>query len=262
MPRLYTLFSGSSGNCNYIGSEESGILIDAGRSARQITQALAGYDLDIRNIKAVFVTHEHIDHVKGLKVLSSKYGMKVYASKGTAEALYEKGYVNSGTEIEIVDRNGVELDDMRITAFDISHDCAEGLGYVVETSDGRRTAFATDTGYVTDSMKMAVGGCDTVLIESNHDVQMLQNGAYPYLLKRRILSDVGHLSNDVCADTVTELVKSGSTRFILAHLSRENNMPILARQTAVCALQQNNMKENIDFMLTVASESGNKPIIF
>ncbi|MBR2176065.1 MAG: MBL fold metallo-hydrolase [Clostridia bacterium] len=262
MPRLYPLFSGSSGNCYYIGSAGSGILIDAGRSAKQIENALKENDLDIKNVRAVFVTHEHIDHVKGLRVLASRHGLKVYASEGTVEALREKDLINEKVDIMPIGFDGKETDDMKIRPFEISHDCAQGFGFVVETSDGRKTAFATDTGYVTDSMSKAIRGCDTAVIESNHDVRMLENGLYPYLLKRRILSDIGHLSNDVCAETVTALVKSGSTRFVLAHLSKENNMPELARQTSLCTLEQNGMKQNIDFMLTVAAESNNKPLIY
>ena len=252
MPRLCPLFSGSSGNSYYIGSAESGILIDAGKSAKQIETALKDNDLDIKNVKAIFVTHEHSDHVQGLRVLAFRHNIKVYSSSGTISALYEKELINEKVNISPITLDGLETNDMKIIPFEISHDCCEGFGYIVETADGRKTAFATDTGYISDDMKNALKGCDTVVIESNHDVGMLQNGVYPYILKRRILSNTGHLSNESCANVLTDLVKSGATRFVLAHLSRENNIPELALQTSLCTLQTNGMKQNIDFKLSVA----------
>ncbi len=262
MPRLYPLFSGSSGNCYYLGTNESGILIDAGRSARQIKTALDERELDIKKVRAIFITHEHIDHTKGLRVLASKYGIKVYASRGTIGEMECKGLINDSVDISPITLDGMETDNMRIIPFRISHDCAEGYGYVIETQDGRRTAFSTDTGIISDEIEAALSGCDTVVLESNHDIRMLQNGYYPYPLKKRILSDFGHLSNDCCADTAVKLVKSGTTRFILAHLSKENNMPYLAEQTSICAFEENKMKRNIDYMLTVAAEKDNKYIIY
>lgn len=252
MPRLCPLFSGSSGNSYYIGSATDGILIDAGRSAKQIENALKDNDLDIKNVKAIFVTHEHTDHIQGLRVLASRHKIKVYSSAGTISELYGKELINDKVDISAVTLNGIQTDSMNILPFRISHDCCEGFGYVVETSDGRKTAFATDTGYVSNDMKSALEGCDTVVIESNHDIGMLKNGIYPYILKRRILSDIGHLSNDACSEVLVDLVKKGTTRFVLAHLSRENNIPELALQTSLCSLQSNGMKQNTDFILSVA----------
>ncbi|MGN1458558.1 MAG: MBL fold metallo-hydrolase [Acutalibacteraceae bacterium] len=252
MTRLCPLFSGSSGNSYYIGSADNGILIDAGRSAKQIENALKENDLDIKNVRAIFVTHEHSDHIQGLRVLASRHKIKVYSSMGTISALEEKQLINEKVDISPITFDGVEAAGMNIVPFRISHDCCEGFGYVVESSDGRKTAFATDTGYISNDIKSALCGCDTVVIESNHDVRMLENGIYPYILKRRILSDKGHLSNDSCADELLELVRSGTTRFLLAHLSRENNMPELALQTSLCNLESNGMKRNIDFMISVA----------
>ncbi len=262
MPRLYPLFSGSSGNCYYLGTKESGILIDAGRSAKQIKTALDERELDIKNVRAIFVTHEHIDHTRGLRVLASKYGIKVYASNGTISEMENKALINENVDISPISLDGIETDYMRIIPFRISHDCAEGYGYVAETSDGRKTAFATDTGIISNEIENAVIGCDTVVIESNHDIRMLQNGCYPYELKKRILSEHGHLSNDSCADTAVKLVKNGTTRFVLAHLSKENNMPFLAEQTSICAFEENKMKRNLDYMLTVAAEKDNKYLIY
>ena len=262
MPRLYPLFSGSSGNCYYLGTNESGILIDAGRSAKQIKTALEERELDIKNVRAIFITHEHIDHTKGLRVLASRYGMKVYASDGTIKEMEYKALINESVNISPITLDGMETDDVRITPFRISHDCAEGYGYVVETADGRKTAFATDTGIISSDIESALSGCDTVVLESNHDIGMLQNGYYPYQLKKRILSDHGHLSNDSCADIAVRLARSGTTRFVLAHLSKENNIPFLAEQTSVCAFEENKMKRNLDYMQTVAEEKDNKYLIY
>lgn len=263
MPRLCPLFSGSAGNSYYIGSAESGILIDAGRSAKQITQALTDKGLDINNVKAIFITHEHTDHIKGLKTLASKNKIKVYASVGTIEELIEREYINGKVDISPITLEGIEDFGMRVKPFRLSHDCKEGFGYVVETSDGRKTGFLTDTGIITDEIKSAVKGCDTVLIESNHDEGMLRCGSYPYLLKRRILSDIGHLSNETCAETVNELVQTGTTRIILAHLSQKNNIPYLAQAATLSVLELNGMKQNVDFKLSIAdSENTTKPILY
>lgn len=262
MTRLYPLFSGSTGNCYYLGSQQRGILIDAGRSAKQIENALKDRELDAKNISAVFITHEHSDHIQGVKVFAARYGMKVYASSGTIHQLEQKNMITEKVHIEPIGFEGIETDSIRVRPFRISHDCAEGFGYVAETEDGRKTAFATDTGCITEEISNALTGCDTVVIESNHDVRMLQSGGYPYILKQRILSDVGHLSNEVCAGKLAELVKSGCTRIMLAHLSRENNIPILAEQTALSELHSNGMKRDVDFILKVVPESGSDVILY
>lgn len=254
MTRMCPLFSGSSGNSYYIGTRENGILIDCGRSAKQIENALVNNGLDIKNVRAVFVTHEHSDHISGLRVLASRHHLKVYASMGTISALENKGVVNEKVDISPITFDGIDEAGMFVKPFRISHDCAEGFGFTVETEDGRKTAFATDTGVVTDEMMNELRGCDTVVLESNHDIGMLRCGMYPYILKQRILSDRGHLSNELCAQTAAELVRSGTTRLFLAHLSKENNIPELAKQSSLCALEQNNMKQNIDFMLSVVPE--------
>ena len=254
MPKLCPLFSGSSGNSYYMEAAGRGILIDCGRSAKQLENALAANDIDVRKIQAVFITHEHSDHISGLRVFASRYKLNVFASPGTIQELENKGLLNEKYKVSPITLDGVEVGDMYITPFRISHDCAEGFGYRVETQDGRKTAFATDTGIVTEDIRKALTGCDTVVLESNHDVGMLRCGTYPYVLKQRILSDRGHLSNEVCAETASELVKTGTTRLLLAHLSRENNFPELAMQAALCELEQNGMKQNIDFILSVVPE--------
>lgn len=252
MAKIVPLFSGSRGNSYYISSGGKGILIDAGRSAKQIELALSNNNIDIDTIRAIFVTHEHSDHVQGLRVFSSRHKIKVYSSRGTRAEMERLGIINEKVDISVLDNCGVAIDNMLVRSFATSHDCVGSVGYTVTMSDGNKIALATDTGIVTDEIKEAITGCSAVIIESNHDVGMLMNGAYPYQLKRRILSDSGHLSNDACSNLLPQLVEGGATRFILAHLSRDNNMPLIAENSALYELNQKGMKRNRDFTLMVA----------
>lgn len=255
MARFSSLFSSSSGNCSYIGSAKGGILIDAGVSAKQINLKLDCIGVNPVGIGAIFVTHEHSDHVRGLRVFASKHKIPVYATQGTVDALITSGVANGSFEINPVDSDGVEVNGQLILPFKTSHDSAQSCGFVVTTTDDRKIAVATDTGYVTEETKAAVRGCDLILAESNHDIGMVRNGIYPYLLKRRILSDVGHLSNIDCSNFVTELVKNGTTRIVLGHLSKENNIPDLAFQTSKSALDCAGAVQFKDYILTVAGDS-------
>ncbi len=263
MARFCPLFSGSSGNSYYIGSAREGVLIDAGRSAKQITGMLESCGISRAAVRAVFVTHEHTDHVAGLRVLASRNHLPVYASRGTLDALRTAGYGN-GFEMNVVPEAGVAVAGMKISPFPIPHDSAECVGYRIDTADGRTAALSTDLGCLSDSVRNHIAGADLVVLESNHDVGMLENGPYPYPLKRRILSKTGHLSNDACSTELSGFIRRGSTRVVLAHLSRENNTPELAFQTALCALSMSNMKQGKDFELYVAPRENtmNRMILF
>lgn len=254
MARLYPLFSGSKGNCYYLTCSGKGILIDAGRSAKQIETAMKNNDLDIKDVCGIFITHEHSDHINGLRVLASRYGINVYSSQGTLEYLDKAGILTNKYNSYVLGSRGAETAGMLIKSFRTSHDCCESVGYTVETPDSRKFAIVTDTGRLTDEIISSIKGCDVIVIESNHDVNMLLNGVYPYQLKRRILSDFGHLSNEACSGVLPQLVEGGTTRFVLAHLSGENNMPHIAKQSALCALQERGMKQNLDFTLDIAKE--------
>lgn len=253
MAQFCPLFSGSSGNCYYIsGSGGRGILIDAGVSAKRLTQAMKQMAINPARIEAIFVTHEHSDHVSGLRVFASTIGCKVYSSTGTLTKLHEMGHLSTKFKADIIYNKGVEAAGMYIKPFATPHDTTESIGYTIKTDDQKSAAIATDIGCITDVIRTSLKGSSLVVIESNHDVGMLQNGRYPAYLKRRILSERGHLSNDCCAAELPRLVKEGTTRIFLAHLSRENNLPQLAYQTSLTALEGVGMRENIDFKLDIA----------
>ncbi len=252
MAKFCPLFSSSTGNSVYIGGGDDSILIDVGMTAKQMNEALWNIGVDSDNIRNIFITHEHSDHVKGLKVFTKKCKAKLYMTEGTYKALTKTDALDNADDCGIITSDGVDVGCMHIKPFPISHDTLEPCGYTIELANGRKIAVATDLGIMTDEVLKALMGADLVMLESNHDVNMLQCGGYPYMLKRRILGVKGHLSNDVCAETLTKLIEGGTTRFVLGHLSKENNMPALAYQTSVSALEMVGAKEDSDYLLRVA----------
>lgn len=262
MAKLIPLFSSSKGNSYYIGSKGESILVDAGRNCKQLELALYSNEIDMRTIKAIFVTHEHIDHCSALRVFAKRYDLPIYASKGTLDALIKSNKVDLHTKLyEINDE--IALGDMLIKRVDTSHDAAESCGYHITLSDNRKCAVVTDTGFVTQSALSALKDSSISVIESNHDIEMLKNGPYPYVLKQRVLSMTGHLSNADCAKVLPQLVDSGVTRILLSHLSQENNTRTLALDTSIRSLSAHNMKKDIDYIIDTAPVQYNgKSIIF
>lgn len=260
MARLCPLFSGSSGNSYYIGSPSAGLLIDAGRSARQLEGMLGLCGIDPLAICGILITHEHSDHVSGLRVFAKKYSLPVFASEGTLQALEDS---LEGIELHVAQR-GLQLAGMTVNPFSTSHDCAQPTGYRISTSDKRNFALATDLGYISEEVEEGLLGADFVVIESNHDLEMLRSGGYPPHLKRRILSDKGHLSNTTCSGFLPRLAKSGTRRFLLAHISRDNNSPTLALEASLTTLTQAGYVHEVDFLLDAAKpENGTgKAVIF
>jgi phosphoribosyl 1,2-cyclic phosphodiesterase len=252
MTKFIPLFSGSTGNCLFLGSAVGGILIDAGVSAKRIAGALEFHGLAPAKIAAVFVTHEHGDHVAGLRVFCGRHHVPVFATAGTLRALEQKNLTEK-LSAQSMPTGGVEVNDLLVLPFQTSHDACEPCGYRVEDAAGATFAIATDTGYITDETRSALAGCDTVMLESNHEVNMLLNGPYDYWLKRRVLSDQGHLSNAACAEFLPELLHRGTARFFLAHLSQENNTPELAYTCAESTFQTIGARNGIDYELTVCS---------
>ena len=175
--------------------------------------------------------------------------------------MYDNGYLNDKVNAEKIEYR-LDMCDTEILTFQQSHDSADCIGYRFNLSSGKSVSVCTDTGYVTDNAKEICTGTDLIFIESNHEVSLVQTGSYPYPLKQRILGTRGHLSNYACGEFMQELAKSGTTRFVLSHLSRENNMPDIAYQTTLCALRQEGFKENKDFRLSVSpQENHERPIV-
>lgn len=251
MARFCSLFSSSSGNCTYIGSSSDGILIDAGVSAKRIKQALSDRGLDPSKIRAVFVTHEHTDHIKGIRVFASQFGIPVFATAGTLRGMREADVLNGKFSYHEIGPDGAVCGDLLVKPFKTPHDSYESCGYTVTLPDGRKAGVATDIGHMTNEIMNNLVGCELVMLESNHDVGMLETGSYPYYLKRRILSDTGHLSNEACATAAAQLIERGTTRLFLGHLSAENNHPQLAYQTSLCAIGETGAKIGSDYLLTV-----------
>ena len=226
--RVIFLASGSSGNAALIESGGRGVLLDAGISARETLRRLVAVGASDVRIEALLVTHEHVDHVRGARVLARHLRIPVIATSGTLRAA-EACLVDVPETIAIARSERMGLAGMRVTAFATAHDAAEPVGYGFENRHGRRAVIATDTGVVTEAAAEALSGAHVVGIEANHDLDMLDRGPYPPFLKRRIASDRGHLSNKAAADALGEIGWTGLARVFALHLSEQNNTPQVAR---------------------------------
>lgn len=229
---ITSLYSGSKGNSVLIETKNAKILIDAGKSARALCTALNGIGRSIDEIDAIFITHEHSDHINALEVLLKKHPIPVHAVDISAKKMIQKG-LSLHKELIVCHTPlfSVEIKDMCISSFPTPHDSDFSVGYRIEITSENGSDFigyATDIGYVTDEIKKGLSGCESIVVESNHDEEMLMNGPYPYDLKLRIRSNRGHLSNNSCAELVSELCMGGTKNILLAHLSEENNDPTLA----------------------------------
>lgn len=262
MSKFCSFFSGSSGNCSYISSADTGFLIDAGTSARTILSSIQNNDIEPNTIKGIFITHEHEDHIKGLRVLLKTLKVPVYASQITLDFLIANNHLQPNIPLVVIDdKKPTMIEGSMISAFTTMHDSSHSQGYKFFLPDGRTLAFATDLGKVDESVFLALQKSDVVVLESNYDSNMLDCCNYPYYLKRRIKSEVGHLDNVDCATTIGNLIQHGSTHFILAHLSKECNHPQLALETCKSQLSVHSMKQDIDYTLQVANRKENSPMI-
>ncbi len=237
---ITSLYSGSKGNSVLIESDSAKILIDAGKSARALCTALSSIGKSIDEIDAIFITHEHSDHIAALDVLLKKHKIPVHTVEASAKKMLLKGLWDyADLIVSHAPIYSVKIGDMVVTSFDTPHDSEYSVGYRIEIGEGSDRSvigYATDIGYITDTIKLALGGCESVVLECNHDVDMLMNGPYPYDLKLRIKSKRGHLSNDDCALFASELCFVGTKNILLAHLSEENNDPSLAYDTVFGAI--------------------------
>ena len=247
------LFSGSSGNSLYIAAGNTRILIDAGLSGRTVCDALNSIGVLPETLNGILVTHEHSDHIKGVGILSRKYHVPIYANAGTWEAMERLiGTVEPALHREFENNESFFIGDLSVFPYSISHDAADPVGYRVYYG-GRSMATATDIGMFTQSVLEALSGTDIVLLESNHDIDMLHaNEHYSARLKTRILGRKGHLSNEACGEALWQLYQTGVCHAVLGHLSRENNTPELAMQTVCMAMQAHGLEVGRDIRVDMA----------
>lgn len=231
------LSSGSTGNAVYVESGEHSFLVDAGHSGKQMEALFQTIDRDISKLTGLFVTHEHSDHIKGVGILARKYKLPVYANAKTWAAMDPLVGEIPVDQKFVFDMESVKtFGQVQIESFGVSHDAAEPMFYVFHEGD-KKLVLITDTGYVSDRMKGIIHNADVYVFESNHDVHMLRMGKYPWSIKRRILSDVGHVSNEDAAIAMSEVAGDRTKRIYLAHLSQENNMKDLAKMAVEQTLQ-------------------------
>jgi len=250
--KFCSLYSGSSGNSLFVSCFGTSLLVDAGKNGKQIEKQLFEIGEDPHDLNGILITHEHSDHIAGAGVLSRRYHIPVYANFNTWEEIGDRiGKIAPENRIVFENRIPFTLGEMQCLAFKTSHDAADSVGF--RLTDGRsRICIATDTGCVTDDLRENLPGSDLIYLESNHDIGMLETGAYPFYLKQRIKGARGHLSNDDAAAFAAELVRYGTDKLILAHLSSENNLPMLAHQTAVRVFAENEIVPGKDVSLEVA----------
>ena len=253
--RIVTLYSGSGGNSVYISACGSSILIDAGKSARSLCKALSDIGVELSGIEAIFITHEHSDHVSALEVLSKKHKIPIHVMSKSAERFDKlpRGPIHDNLvrhDAMFTEKVGA----LTVSSFRTPHDSRMSVGYRISFEDCEGVhsiGLATDIGYVSDSVREGLCGCEAVVLESNHDPDMLMEGPYPYDLKLRIRSNRGHLSNPDSAAFAATLAQSGTRAFLLTHLSEENNEPHIALDEAECAIS--------DSRVTVAVASPDMP---
>ena len=250
--KFCSISSGSSGNSVYVGSEKTHILIDVGLSGKKIQEGLTEINLTGNDIKAIFITHEHSDHIKGAGILSRKFNLPIYATAGTWKGMEKDLGKISEENIKVIDKNkDIELEDLLIHAYEIPHDANEPVGYSV-ISNNVKISVATDIGHITEIIKENIKGSSALLLEANHDENMLKVGKYPYQLKRRILGKFGHLSNETSGELLAQILDDKLKYVLLGHLSQENNFPELAYETVAGILKEKGVNVGVDLDLKMA----------
>jgi phosphoribosyl 1,2-cyclic phosphodiesterase len=229
--RFSVLASGSTGNAFYIETEQEKILVDAGLSGKKIDGLFQGIGVDPKELTKVLVTHEHSDHIKGLGIIARKYNLPIYANAKTWKAMEGSlGKLTTDQKFHFDMEQTKTFGDLDVESFGVSHDAADPMFYTFR-HEGKKVALVTDLGYVSERIKKTVEDADAYIFESNHDVDMLRMGRYPWNVKRRILGDSGHVSNEDCALALTDIISDKTKRIYLAHLSQDNNMKDLARMS-------------------------------
>lgn len=260
--KFCSLYSGSSGNSIFIASDNAKVLIDAGLAGKKIDDALKHIGEESSSIDGIFITHEHIDHIKGVGVLSRKYDIPIYANDNTWAVMEKNIGKIKEHNIRIMDRrSSITINDLEIRSFNIPHDAIAPVGYTVSYA-GKNASVVTDLGVFTEEIRDNIIDSDIILLESNHDVNMLRMGPYPYKLKLRVLGENGHLSNEDCGSAIVSLLKNDKKKqIVLGHLSGTNNHPDLAYQTVVDVLSANGIRPGDDVILQLASRHNPSEII-
>ncbi len=254
--KMMSIASGSSGNCTFIGTENTNLLIDVGISKKRIQDGLSTIGMDFTNIDGILITHEHIDHIRAIGVISRAYNISIYATMDTCNEIQKcksLGEFNKDLLKPIEPDNEFNIGDITVIPHSIWHDAADPVCYSL-LNEGKKISVATDIGNYDDYLVNCLKDSDAILIESNHDLRMLQVGPYPYELKRRVMSDRGHLSNEASGRLIKRILNNHIKAIFLGHLSNENNYPELAYETVKVELVDNPFTDDIrDFNLQVAS---------
>ncbi len=258
--RFTSIASGSSGNSTYIGTETTHILVDVGVTMKTVNAGLHELDLDLKDIDAIFLTHEHIDHIRAVGTIARKYDIPVYGTLGTLrEVMLNRilGDFSHDRLFPILPDSKLNIGDLRVLPFSIYHDAADPVGYRIETGPeevlSKNVAVATDLGHYDDYIAGHLRNLDAMVLESNHDIRMLSDGPYPVSLKRRILSDHGHLSNDNCGRLLDLILDRRVKHVFLGHLSKENNLPELALKTVQREIDNSDSEHRaLDISISVA----------
>ena len=253
--RLCSIASGSSGNCIYVGSDATHLLVDVGISGKRTEQGLNELGISARDLDGILITHEHADHISGLGVMARKYEIPIYATPGTIEAICNTGSIgkiDTALFREVKEDQKLVIKDLTVNPMKISHDAAQPVAYRIGYGN-KKVGICTDLGIYNDYTVECLKGMDALLIEANHDVNMLQVGPYPYQLKRRILGDRGHLSNELSGQLLKRIAHEKLQGVVLGHLSKDNNIPELAYETVRVELAMGSEVYNeVQFPITVA----------
>lgn len=263
--RFVSLASGSSGNSTYIGTDNTHILVDAGITCRRIDMGLNELGIKGNELDGIFITHEHTDHIQGLRILSKKYQIPIYGTEETLEQIEmsdKKKEIDTNLFRSILPDIPLKIGDLTVKPFSNHHDAANPLAYRVENA-GKSVAVVTDLGTYSDYTIQNLEKVDALLLEANHDVHMLEAGSYPYYLKRRILSSMGHLSNDACGELLNSILHDGIKKIFLGHLSKENNMAELAYETVSLAITMGETPyKGNDFPIQVAKRDQMSEVVY
>lgn len=243
--RFSVLASGSTGNAFYIEHAETKLLIDAGLSGKKMEELFRQINIDPTQLTGILVTHEHSDHVKGLGVMARRYHLPVYANEKTWRAMDSAiGELQTEQKFHFAANSVKSFGSIEVESFSVSHDAADPMFFNFRAND-KKVTLITDLGYVSEKIKDAISGADAYIFESNHDISMLQMSSYPWNVKRRILSDYGHVSNEDCGLALSDVITDRTKRVYLAHLSRENNLKELARMSVDQVLRERGIEMDL-----------------